>query len=395
MGRCKASAEVPRCLRPSAYPLSTHNTQEICPQTIEGRYKKSFFVFARAPPMALATSAAFMYLPIPFVMAARPPRAVRVLLFAAQVMCANWATTTLAALDDTFITNVMGCMLYGMPIFMASDYYFLTDPLSDGTRHLYDKQAAKDMPFLQRLWWSLCFFLSLRGVGWNKPVPHLRKIPRDQTRASYLVEHSFWLGIYVVVSDFANWYFSHNPITSSRVAEGFPLTSQGPIFQALSSCVFWSNAWAGFNICYELFALMAVGLGLWEPQAWPPMFGSIGDLSTVRRTWGRFWHCILRRFIVSHGKWVAKAIGAKPGTKASSYAQLYTAFFISGIIHEAGARHLNTTFGRCMCFFMLQAICDASALADATCSTFTSRGGIFLWSSLRFSWFLMTRIYTP
>ena len=62
------------------------------------------------------------------------------------------------------------------------------------------------------------------------------------------------------------------------------------------------------------------------------------------------------QFVASQGKWVAQVIGAKPGTKASSYSQLYTAFFISGIIHEAGARMLDTTFGSCTRFFMLQAL---------------------------------------
>ena len=48
-------------------------------------------------------------------------------------------------------------------------------------------------------------------------------------------------------------------------------------------------------MAYEACALLGVGLGFWEPQFWPPVFGSIWDAYTVRRTWGRFWHCILRR----------------------------------------------------------------------------------------------------
>ena len=80
-----------------------------------------------------------------------------------------------------------------------------------------------------------------------------------------------------------------------NAAERFPAWSQGPIFQALNSYAYWGNIWAGFNIQYELLAMVGVALGLWEPQLWPPMFGSFWDAYTVRCTWGRVWHGILRR----------------------------------------------------------------------------------------------------
>ncbi|KAL1747597.1 membrane bound O-acyl transferase family-domain-containing protein [Schizophyllum fasciatum] len=306
-------------------------------------------------PLGFTASAVLMLLPIPLVIATRPPPAVRLLVFAAQLQLANWGNKTFV-LEDTFITYSLGCLYYGWPLLTAIHFYFLTDPLSDGTRHLYDKQAAKDMPMLQRFWWATCLVASFRGVGWSKPVPHLRQIPKGQSRGSFLVEHSLWLAFYILFADIVNLYITNNPITSSRAAEAFPATSQGPVFQALNSYAYWGNIWAGFNAQYEILALLGVGLGLWEPQLWPPMFGSFWDAYTVRRTWGRVWHCILRRFIISHGKWVAGVLGAAPGTAASSYAQLYTAFVVSGLMHECGDRQLDRAFGQSMSFFLLQAL---------------------------------------
>ncbi|KAI5830619.1 hypothetical protein K523DRAFT_319674 [Schizophyllum commune Tattone D] len=306
-------------------------------------------------PLGFTASAVLMLLPIPLVIATRPPTALRVLIFALQLQLANWGNKTFT-LEDTFITYSLGCLYYGWPLFTAIHFYFLTDPLTDGTRHIYDTKPAKDMSLPQRLWWATCLVASFRGVGWNKPVPHLRQIPKGQSRTSYLVEHFLWLVFYFIVADLVNLYITNNPITSSRAAERFPAWSQGPIFQALNSYAYWGNIWAGFNIQYELLAMAGVTLGLWEPQLWPPMFGSFWDAYTVRRTWGRVWHCILRRFIISHGKWVANAIGAVPGTKASSYAQLYTAFIVSGLMHEVGDRQLDRGFGQSMSFFILQAL---------------------------------------
>ncbi|KAL1733997.1 membrane bound O-acyl transferase family-domain-containing protein [Schizophyllum commune] len=307
------------------------------------------------PWWVIVASIFVMLLLIPLIIATRPPAVVRLAVFAAQLLFANSGNTTITS-GDVFLTYSLGCLLYGWPLFTAIHFYFLTDPFTDGTRHLYDKRPAKDMPLLERIWWATCLVASFRGVGWSKPVPHLRQIPKGQSRGSYIVEHSLWLVFYIFFADMVNLYLISNPITSSRAAEAFPASSQGPVFQALNSCAFWANAWAGFNIQYELIAILAVSLGLWEPQLWPPMFGSFWDAYTVRRTWGRVWHCILRRFLISHGKWLANKIGASPGTKASSYTQLYTAFLVSGLIHEVGGRQLDSTFGRSLKFFIMQAL---------------------------------------
>lgn len=126
-------------------------------------------------PLGFTASAVLMLLPIPLVIATRPPTALRVLVFALQLQLANWGNKTFT-LEDTFITYSLGCLYYGWPLFTAIHFYFLTDPLTDGTRHIYDTKPAKDMSLPQRLWWATCLVASFRGVGWNKPVGRLRAL---------------------------------------------------------------------------------------------------------------------------------------------------------------------------------------------------------------------------
>ena len=121
------------------------------------------------PWWVIVASIFVMLLPIPLVIATRPPAAVRLMVFTAQLLFANWGNTTIT-LGDVFLTYSLGCLLYGWPLFTAIHFYFLTDPLTDDTRHLYDKRPAKDMPMLERIWWATCLVASFRGVGWSKPV---------------------------------------------------------------------------------------------------------------------------------------------------------------------------------------------------------------------------------
>ncbi|KAI5895336.1 uncharacterized protein SCHCODRAFT_02619142 [Schizophyllum commune H4-8] len=298
------------------------------------------------PQGLVALCEALMLLPIFLVIATRPPAMIRLLILAAQLLLANWVNRNVA-MEDIFSTYSMGTLLCAWMPLTAIHFYFITDPLTDGTRHLSDKQKAKNMPLLQRVWWAACLVASFRGVGWNKQLPHLRQVTRGQSRGSYVVEHSLWLIVYCLISDLVTLYERNYP---------YGTTPESVLFQALNCYACWTKLWVNFAIQYEALAVLCVASGFWAPQLWPPMFGSFWDAYTVRRTWGRVWHGILRRFVRSYGKWLARAVGATPGTKASSYIQLYAGFIVSGLLHEIGDRQLDRSPGRSMRFFVLQAL---------------------------------------
>ncbi|KAL1666370.1 membrane bound O-acyl transferase family-domain-containing protein [Schizophyllum commune] len=317
------------------------------------------------PQGLVALCEALMLLPIFLVIATRPPAIVRLLILAAQLLLADWVNKNVA-MEDIFSTYSMGTLLCAWMPMTAIHFYFIADPLADGTRHMNDKQKAKDMPLLQRVWWAACLVASFRGVGWNKQVcfffylalsnehrlkhvqlPHLRQVPKGQSRGSYVIEHSLWLIVYCLISDLVALYVGSYPYGS---------TPESVLFQVLNCYACWIKLWVNFAIQYETLAVLCVASGVWAPQLWPPMFGSFWDAYTVRRTWGRVWHGILRRFVSSYGKWLTRAAGATPGTKASSYIQLYAGFVVSGLLHEIGDRQLDRNPGKSMRFFILQAL---------------------------------------
>lgn len=54
----------------------------------------------------------------------------------------------------------------------------------------------------------------------------------------------------------------------------------------------WMMAFRGgfeMSVSYSLVAGMTVALGIFNPQSWPPMFGSYAQGYTLRNIWGKCW----------------------------------------------------------------------------------------------------------
>ncbi|KAL1746996.1 membrane bound O-acyl transferase family-domain-containing protein [Schizophyllum fasciatum] len=306
-------------------------------------------------PIALLVPIIFIFLTIPVVVATRPPMIIRALVFGAQLQVAyTTLSRTHFPMGDPY-HDYIGGSSFGVFLLIAFNWYFLEDPLYDGTRRDGDKQLARDMPLLKRIWWATNLVGCLRGVGWNNTVPRVVKVPETETRRSFVVKRLSDAVLYAAVMDVAGIYLTHNPITSSLAMERIQPSTQGPIFQALSSLMYMGNFWADSQIAYCLLSAVCVGCGFSRPQMWPPLWGSFWDAFTVRRLWGRTWHHFMRRFICSIGKTAACLFGAEPGTSASAYIQLYVGFFLSGLAHTAGDVNINKRFGATFWFFMSQA----------------------------------------
>ena len=71
--------------------------------------------------------------------------------------------------------------------------------------------------------------------------------------------------------DIAGIYLTHNPITS-RAAEKIQASSQGPLFQVLSSFLYMANFWADSQLPYNLISALIVGCGWSEPRLFPPLW---------------------------------------------------------------------------------------------------------------------------
>ncbi|KAF7341226.1 hypothetical protein MVEN_01858000 [Mycena venus] len=104
-----------------------------------------------------------------------------------------------------------------------------------------------------------------------------------------------------------------------------------------------------------IISVVGVACGLSYPEEWPPFFGFLKEVYTIRRLWGRARHQLMRRFVTTHGKFLAhRVLGLRPGTNAS-YVQLFTAFALSASVHYgAEVMALRSWHGGAFAFFMLQ-----------------------------------------
>ncbi|PGH13218.1 hypothetical protein AJ79_03776 [Helicocarpus griseus UAMH5409] len=114
---------------------------------------------------------------------------------------------------------------------------------------------------------------------------------------------------------------------------------------------------------YTLASILGVGSGLTEPKDWPPLFGDITNVTTVRYFWGSYWQQLLRRMFSGWGEGLANFFNLPPHTSISTYFKLYVAFAISAFFHAimtytmpATKDHtFNDRFGLVFNGFMFQA----------------------------------------
>ncbi|KAF9033406.1 hypothetical protein BDZ89DRAFT_1062878, partial [Hymenopellis radicata] len=211
----------------------------------------------------------------------------------------------------------------------ASDMILLSEPQRE-FRWVRQKQTEiENAPFGARLQWGLRLFSSMRGVGWNfEPKIFRPRAARGTSRISFLMKHVGAFFLWLIARDIATLYVGQSPAFTK---EGIPLTGR---------------------LVHSLVCLVSVTLHLSRPEDWTHSFGYWGDAYTIRRLWGRTWHQLLRRFLSAHGKFVSRRVlHLQPGTNASSYVQLYVAFFLSGVIHSV-CEPMRRDFH----FFLLQAV---------------------------------------
>jgi hypothetical protein len=115
----------------------------------------------------------------------------------------------------------------------------------------------------------------------------------------------------------------------------------------------------GMAMTYYLSAAIAVGFGLYDPQDWPPFFGSfISQGYTMRNIWGKCWHQMLRRTFEIANDGILGLLDVRRGTLASKYLQLYNGFSVSALLHHIGALNCPTPMFAWyqFYFFMIQPI---------------------------------------
>ncbi|KAK7017724.1 membrane bound O-acyl transferase family-domain-containing protein [Favolaschia claudopus] len=238
-------------------------------------------------------------------------------------------TTTGDPVSDYFIGSVLFTHL-----FTIADYALITDVhrelrITGQTQHPIPESA----PFVQRLKWGVRLCLATRGVRWEhepREVLRARMASPGTTRWRFVLRQMMMLGYYLLLQDIASIYNRASPV---HHAGGPPLDSRPFPWRVVDLFFFAVINFGGQNLLHTVYSIISVGLGFSDPQDWVNVFGYRGDAYTLRRFWGRTWHQFLRRWVLTHGKFLARTLGLRKGTNASAYTQLYTAFLLSALLH--------------------------------------------------------------
>ncbi|KAK3369343.1 hypothetical protein B0T24DRAFT_632411 [Lasiosphaeria ovina] len=125
--------------------------------------------------------------------------------------------------------------------------------------------------------------------------------------------------------------------------------------------------YCGMVMQFDVVAAVGVGLGLSEPEDWPPLFGSLADCYTVGNVWGRFWHQYIRQPSLGVSHYLIRALHIQPHSQLAYFTHLATAFVISDFFHvlsvgsvSPGFLPLSSLVAHMSRFFLVQPLATAA-----------------------------------
>lgn len=133
---------------------------------------------------------------------------------------------------------------------------------------------------LDRVKFGLRLFLATRGVGWEHQVSGIA-VHEDAglSRRAFTVRAGLRF-----IRGFAMKWLSLYLLGICKTLQSTTVTESWVLEQAITWLgVIWS--WQGLAAVYSAVACVAVAVGLCEPWEWPPMYGSLSDVWSIRRVW--------------------------------------------------------------------------------------------------------------
>jgi len=204
---------------------------------------------------------------------------------------------------------------------------------------------------------------SMRMIGWvQEPRGGMPSHP-PPSRRTFFWKTLLKFIMNAVIADFASSAMAQSPAFDDRVHDPTDgpetyLTAVPLLRRAPHLLAWFIRTRATISLFHGVVALTCIGLGRSSPTLWPDSWGRWRDAYTVRKLWGQTWHQYLRPMLGGLGKLVANRFFKFPrGSNRSSYAQLYVAFFLSGVFHFTGDFTLGKrAVSRSFKFFPLQAV---------------------------------------
>ncbi|KAF5615427.1 toxin biosynthesis (Tri7) [Fusarium sp. NRRL 52700] len=203
-----------------------------------------------------------------------------------------------------------------------------------------------DESFFSRLTWALAMQWNLRRIKTSRPARNTP--PFSSKDPSYVPSRGRFLltRVGVILASIAYMAIiglqpepTREDLSGDRVRLFSRLNEVTPyelLQRAISTVTWLSGIGTTSEICYNVIAVVLVGLGLSEPVMWPSWFGSFTEAYSVRRWWGISWHQTWRCFLTDHADWVVYDILHLPKTSTiTHHTKNLVVFYLSGLIHLA------------------------------------------------------------
>ncbi|KAI4185319.1 MAG: hypothetical protein L6R41_004206 [Letrouitia leprolyta] len=151
---------------------------------------------------------------------------------------------------------------------------------------------------VQRLQFGFSISLEARFSATKWPV---KNIPRfSRTRVGYIPSKAEFLRAniirwiaYVLILDLAGFFSKGNDNAVLFAPTKIPFFSrvdrvsmEETMTRAIIAISFWAFQYIIIEVVYYAFAIIAVASGISTVEAWPPMFGFIGECYSLRQFWG-------------------------------------------------------------------------------------------------------------
>ncbi|KAL6231685.1 hypothetical protein BDW75DRAFT_243679 [Aspergillus navahoensis] len=202
------------------------------------------------------------------------------------------------------------------------------------TRGPSDAQSLRPLSFA-KLRWALSLCVNLWGVGWNFQV---RGIPTAKVARGKWGFLWFQLLKYLrcyLINDLLYLYFTRFHHTSGMPLYKLILYAKSPVQFFLNCFLACCKLYFPLQMNYTLASILGVLSGLTDPKDWPPLFGDISMVTTVRYFWGLYWQQLLRRMFTGWGDGLARLLGLPSRGRVTGYFKLYVAFAISAFFYAA------------------------------------------------------------
>jgi hypothetical protein len=160
------------------------------------------------------------------------------------------------------------------------------------------QEALQLTPFGPRkLIWAFVIWFNLRGIRWNYQVQNIptEHVP-EKSKWRFLLDRLLTFTRLLLMADLLGHLAARNFYSGDEVNSRL-LTVRHEQF----SCQLYRTATVGMipytfmNLQYVGGALLWVLLGISQPADWPPFFGRLAQVTSVRAFWGKFWHQMIRR----------------------------------------------------------------------------------------------------